>query len=63
MEIGDLVMLNGRNFKSKRPTRKFTPTLGGPFQGLETKGNGAFKLDIPARWKIHRVFDVSLLEL
>jgi len=33
-----------------------------PFKVLETKGNGAFKLDIPARWKIHSVFHVSLLE-
>jgi len=59
---GDLVMLNAKNIQSKRPTRKFTPRLYGPFKVLEKKGNRAFKLDIPARWKIHPVFHVSLLE-
>jgi len=62
IETGDLVMLNAKNIKSKRPTRKFTPRLYDPFKVLEKKGNRAFKLDIPARWKIHQVFHVSLLE-
>jgi len=62
IEAGDLVMLNPKNIKSKRVTRKFTPRLYGPFKVLEEKGNRAFKLDIPARWKIHQVFHVSLLE-
>jgi len=62
IETGDLVMLNAKNIKSKRPTRKFTPRLYGPFKVLEKKGNWAFKHDIPARWKIHPVFHVSLLE-
>jgi len=62
IEIGDLVMLNTKNIKSKRPTRTFTPRLYGPFRVLEKKGNTAFKLDIPGRWKIHHVFQVSLLE-
>jgi len=62
IEIGDFVMLNARNTKRKRPTRKFTPRAYGPFKVLEKKGNRAFKLDIPARWEIHPVFHVSLLE-
>jgi len=55
-------MLNAKNIKSKCPTRKFTPRLYGPFNVLEKKGNRAFKLNIPARWKIQPVFHVSLLE-
>jgi len=55
-------MLKGKNIESKRPTRKFAPRLGGPFQVLEKKGNRAFKLDIPAHWKIQPGFHVSLLE-
>ena len=62
IEIGDLVILNAKSIKSKRATRKFTPRLYGLFKVLENKGNTAFKLDIPARWKIHPVFDVSLPE-
>jgi len=62
VEIGDLVMLNAKNIKSKGLTRKFTPRLYGPFKVLEKHGNSAFKLDIPARWKIHPVFHISLLE-
>jgi len=62
IKTGDLVMLNAKNIKSKRPTGKFTPRLYGPFKVLEKKGNRAFKLDMPARSKIHPVFHVSLLE-
>ena len=62
MEIGDLVILNAKNMKNKRPTRKFTSRLYGPFKVLEKKGNRPFKLDILARWIIHPVFHFSLLE-
>jgi len=62
IETGDLVMLNAKNIKSKRPTMKFTSRLYGTLKVLEKKGNRLFKLDIPARGKIHLVFHVSLLE-
>jgi len=62
IEIGNLVMLNAKNIKSKRLTRKVTPQLYGLFKVLEKKGNRAFKLDILARWKKDPVIQVSLLE-
>jgi len=62
IEIGDLVMLNAKNIKSKQPTRKFTPRLYSQFKVLEKNGNGACKLDILPRWKIHPVFHASELE-
>ena len=62
-DIGDLVILNAKNIRTKRPTKKLTPRLYGPFKVVETRGNRAYKLDIPPRWKIYPVFHVSLLEL
>ena len=62
IEIGDLVMLNAKNIRTKRPSKKLSPKLYGPFKVLETKGNRAYKLEISPRWKIHPVFHVSLLE-
>ena len=62
IDIGDLVMLNAKNIRTKRPTKKLSPRLYGLFKGLEKRGNRAFKLNISPRWKIHPVFHVSLLE-
>jgi len=62
IEVGDLVMLNAKNIHTERPSKKLSPKLYGPFNVLEKKGSRAYKLDISPRWKIHPVFDVSLLE-
>ena len=62
INIGDLVMLNAKNIRSKRPTKKLTSQLYCPFKVLEKRGNRAYKLDIPPHWKIDPVFHVSLLE-
>src|SRR6266403_760280 len=60
--IGDLIMLNARNIRTKRPSKKLSPKLYGPFKILEKKGNRAFKLELSPRWKIHPIFHISLLE-
>ena len=62
IDVGDLVMLNAKNIRTKRLTKKLSPRLYGPFKVLEKRGNRAFKLDISPRWKIHPVFHVLLLE-
>jgi len=62
IEVGDLVMLNAKNIPTKRPSKKLSPKLYGPFQVLEKKGIRAYKLEISPWWKIHPVFHVSLLE-
>jgi len=62
IEVGDLVMLNAKNIRTKRPSKKLSPKLYGPFKVLEKKGSRAYKLEISPRWKIHHVFHVSLLE-
>jgi len=62
IEVGDLVMLNAKNIRTKRPSKKLSPKQYGPFKVLEKKGSRAYKLEISPRWKIHPVFHVSLLE-
>jgi len=59
---GDLVMLNGKNIRTKRPSKKLSPKLYRPFKIIEAKGQRAFKLAISPTWKIHLTFHVSLLE-
>ena len=60
--IGDLVMLNAKNIRTKRPTKKLAPKLYGPFRILEKIGSRSFRLELQTRWRIHNVFHVSLLE-
>ena len=63
IKVGDLVMLNAKNIRTKRPMKKLSTKLYGPFKVLEVKkGEQAFKLEISPRWKIHPLFHVSLLE-
>ena len=61
-EIGDLVMLNAKNNRTKRPTKKLAPKLYGPFRVLEKIGSRSFRLEFQTRWGIHNVFHASLLE-
>jgi len=59
---GDLVILNGKNIRTKRPSKKLSPKLSGPFKIIEAKEQRAFKLEILPTWRIHPIFHVSLLE-
>jgi transposase InsO family protein len=63
-KLGDLVMLNGKNLKVKRATRKFAPIMHGPFKinRILQNNNRAVGLALPNTWHIHPVFHVSLLE-
>jgi len=62
IEVDYLLMWIAKNIRTKRPSKKLSPKLYGPFKVLERKGNRAFKLEISPWWKIHPVFHVSLLE-
>ena len=46
IEIGDLVMVNAKNIRTKRQSTKLSPKLQGPFKVLERRGNRAYKLEI-----------------
>jgi len=61
-QVGDLVMLNGRNIKTRRPSRKMDHKNHGPFQIEKVVSPLAVWLTLPRKWKIHNVFHVSLLE-
>jgi len=62
IEVGDLVMLNAKNIRTKRPSKKLSLKLEGPFKVVEKKGSRPYKLEISPRWKIHPVCHVSLLD-
>jgi hypothetical protein len=59
---GDLVMLNGKNIKTRHPSRKLDHKLYGPFEILELISPTAIRLRLPKTWKIHPIFHVSLIE-
>jgi len=61
-QVGDLVMLNGRNIKTRRPSKKLDHKNHGPFQIEKIVFRLAVRLTLPQKWKIHNVFHVSLLE-
>jgi hypothetical protein len=61
-QVGDLVMLNGRNIQTRRPSRKLDHKKHGPFQIEQIVSPLAVKLTLPRKWKIHNVFHTSLVE-
>jgi len=63
IKVGDLVMLNAKNIRTKQRTKTFSPRMYRPFKVLEVKkGARACTLEISPRWKIHPIFHVSLVE-
>jgi len=59
---GDLVMLSGRNIKTRRPSNKLDLKNHGLFQIEKIVSPLTVRLTLPRKWKIHNVFHVSLLE-
>ena len=62
-KVGDMVYLNSKNIKTKRPTKKFDWKNFGPFKITECIGSHAYRLKLPKEWRIHNVFHVNLLSL
>ena len=59
---GDLVWVDGRNWRTTRPSRKLENKHHGPCHVIRTIGTHAYELDIPATIQKHRTFPVSLLQ-
>ena len=60
-EIGDLVMLDARNIRSRRPCSKLDMKNLGPFEIVKAVGDVAYELALPDNLRIHPVFHVELL--
>jgi hypothetical protein len=60
-KTGDQVWLEAKNVKTLRPTEKLASKRLGPFTILKKVGHAAYKLQLPATWRIHPVFHESLL--
>lgn len=62
---GDLVWLNAKNFRTRRPSQKLDNRRLGPFMVLpdpRLQTNYAVRLKLPPTMLVHPVFHVSLLE-
>ena len=62
-KIGDWVMVNAKNIKTKRPSKKLDYKLRGKFKISRLIDTNAYELELPPSvGKIHPVFHISLLE-
>ncbi|CUS15717.1 unnamed protein product, partial [Tuber aestivum] len=58
----DHLILNRKNIRTKGPMRTLDHRMFVPFVIKRKVGNRAYELQLPARWAIHPVFNVGLLE-
>ena len=61
-KIRDLVMLNGKNLKTRRPSHKLDHKLHGLFAIIKVISPTAVRLALPTKWRCHNTFQVSLVE-
>ncbi|CCE34844.1 uncharacterized protein CPUR_08783 [Claviceps purpurea 20.1] len=61
-KVDDLVMLNARNIRTKRPAKKLDKKMLGPFRIDKIISPTAVQLRLPTSWRIHKSFHVSLIE-
>ncbi|UTT90614.1 hypothetical protein NDA17_003064 [Ustilago hordei] len=61
-KVGDMVYINRRNWKTRRPTPKLDTRFAGPYPVQERVGCRAYRITLPANLRVHDVFHVSMLE-
>ena len=62
--VGDLVMLNGKNIRTRRAVKKQDAKLFGPFKVVRLVGQGgqSVELELTQPWRVHNVFHTSFIE-
>ena len=60
-QVDDLVWLDIRNMKTRRPSKKLDWKNAGPYRVLKIVSPYAYRLELPTQMKIHPVFHTSLL--
>ena len=62
--VGDLVILNGKNIRTRRAAKKLDTKQLGPFKVVRLVGQGgqSVELELPQRWRVHNLFHTSLIE-
>ena len=61
-QVGDLVILNGCNIKMHHVSQKLDNKNYSPFQIEKIVSPVTACLMLPRKWKIHNIFQVSLLD-
>ena len=62
-QVGDKVMVNARNIKTKRKSKKLDHKISDPFKVKRLIGSYAYELALPyGAGKVHPVYHISLLE-
>lgn len=61
-QVGDLVMIDSRNMKTKRPSKKLDHKKIGPVKILKKIGTRAYRVELPPTIQVHNVFHVSMME-
>ncbi|SOV02319.1 uncharacterized protein UDID_19193 [Ustilago sp. UG-2017a] len=61
-KVGDMVYINHRNWKTRRPSPKLDTWFAGPYLVQERVGRQAYRITLPANLRVHDVFHVSMLE-
>ena len=61
-QVGDIVWLDARNWKTRRPSAKLDHRWHGPFKIARKISSPAFWLELHGSLQVHPVCHVSLLE-
>ena len=61
-QIGDKVLINAKNMRTRRPSKKLNHRYLGPFPITKLIGSKAVQVGLPKTMHCHNVFHVSLLE-